>query len=247
MFTSLRTLACWTSLVETQPNCDAFLHTWDDDPDFTTLIASTKYADAELARRVVRVDGRFVVLADRMTSAASREYTWQLNGLAGGDTPNTTFTATDLGGVWARTNARAVAAVVPTVGAATYGQTLEDHQNDGGRKQHVRLIAAATMDAGAGFLTVILPERTDDPAATVVALDPGAGGAGLEVTFGDGAVYVMGLNLSAAAATISAAAVDLALLPGELGVWRGAGGGQAHTWAMATPEIPDPVPFVPEQ
>ena len=234
-------------LVETQPNCDAFLHTFDADPALTTLIASTKYADAELARRVVRVDGRFVVLADRMTSAAPREYTWQLNGLAGGDTPNTTFTATDLGGVWARPNARAVVAVLPTVGAATFAQTLEDHQNDGGHKQHVRLTAAATMDTGAGFLTVILPERTDDPAATVVAVDPGAGVAGLEVTFGDGAVYVVGVNLSAASATVSGTASDLALLSGELGVWRASGGGEARTWPMATPEIPDPVPFIPEE
>jgi len=232
-------------LFETQPNCDAFLHDWDADADFTTLIASTKYADAELARRVVRVDGRFVVVADRVRAEGSHTYTWQLNGLAGGDTANTTFTATELGGIWARAAARATVAVVPTIGAASYGQTLEDHQNDGGRKKHVRLTAEAAMDVGAGFLSVILPEETATGAPTVTAIDPGAGAAGLEVAFDDGATYVIGLALGEAGVTVDGAAADVSVEALSLRVQ--AVGGAARSFSMETPEIPDVVPFLPEE
>ncbi|MCA9517811.1 MAG: heparinase II/III family protein, partial [Myxococcales bacterium] len=67
-------------LVQAQPNCDAFLHDHDVDATFATLIASSKYAGAEVRRRVVRVANRWVIVADSLLSATPRTWTWQLNG-----------------------------------------------------------------------------------------------------------------------------------------------------------------------
>lgn len=233
-------------LVQAEPEGDAWLHTWDDDPDFTTAIASTKYGEAELRRRIVRVRERYLVIADDLLSATDRVWTWQINGLAGGTVANTSFEQTPLGGRWTRPKARAVVAVASTVGAATFDTTLEDHLNDGGWKEHVRLAAEATMGPGAGFVAVVLPDLADAPEATFTALDPADGVAALVVTHADGAVDLVALNLTDAAHTVDASGLATPLPAGALTLRRLAPAAEAaRTWPMATPPIPDPPPTVP--
>lgn len=230
---------------QAQPNCDAFLHDHAVDAVFATLIASSKYASAELRRRVLRVDSAWVVVADSLLSETPRTWTWQLNGYAGGTVPSSTFTATALGGVWARTKASLEAAVVPTTSATTFSTTLEDSLNADGLRQHVRLAADATMGAGAGFLTILAPTRAgaDPPALTAVPAPDGV--AALALTGPEAAWDLVVLNLSGASVSLDFDGAARVAPPG-LSI-QGAHASAPRVFSMETPPIPDPVPWIPPE
>ncbi|MFT7580685.1 MAG: hypothetical protein ACI9MR_002358 [Myxococcota bacterium] len=233
-------------IVQAEPNADAYLHTWDDDPAFTTLIASTKYdSSTEVRRRVVRVAQRYAIVADSMPSAQERTYTWQLNGLAGGTVPNTTWTAEAMGGTWARPAASVRANILATSGTTAYGENEEDHQAGFGWKQHIRLTAEASMRQNAGFLALVQPFEAGATAPDVIAIDTPDGVAAFvvrDLTHSEEALVV--LNLTETATTIAWAETTTLAAPG-LSYHPGDDSG-AHQWSMETPEIPAPVPYIPE-
>ncbi len=227
------------ALAQTHPESDAHLHDWDDDPDFTTLIASTRYEDATLSRRVVRVDKRWLVVADALSDdeGGTRDWTWQINGYAGGTLAGTTYTADALGGTWERAAARVQVAVTPTVGTAAYDESLEDSQNVQGWRQHARRTAEATMGEGAGFLAVIAPSASDAAGFTLTAPATGSGVAALVVYDEEhDTTALWSLNLGDTDAQVTWEGGSFTAPPGLS--WRTPEVTTPRVWSMDTPPVP---------
>ncbi len=228
-------------LVEIAPNSDAYLHDHATAPPFTTFIASTKYRDAELRRRVVRVttpgQDVFIVADDlvNLGAAPTRKWTFQLNGLASEEIGGTSFATTDSASgtfaEWRRPGATLFAAVTAN-GDATIASRLEESIFSSQR--HRCLTVDADMGAGAGFLTVLIPALPD---ATPVITSTRVGQVVVtNVTLPDGTVLVAYLNPS------SEAVIDgKSIVPG-LTVMSA---DQVGHWTLQTPPIPDPTPFIP--
>ena len=228
-------------LVEIAPNSDAYLHDHATAPPFTTFIASTKYRDAELRRRVVRVttpgQDVFIVADDlvNLGAAPTRKWTFQLNGLASEEIGGTSFATTDSASgtfaEWRRPGATLFAAVTAN-GDATIASRLEESIFSSQR--HRCLTVDADMGVGAGFLTVLIPALPD---ATPVITSTRVGQVVVtNVTLPDGTVLVAYLNPS------SAAVIDGKSIAPGLTVMSA---DQVGHWTLQTPPIPDPTPFIP--
>jgi len=235
-------------LLQVAPNSDGHLHDHTVGVALSTFSASTKYAGAELRRRVARVvpvagGAEVFVVADRLVADTTRAWTFQLNGLASEEIGGTSFTSTptDTGAraTWARPAASMHSIVAAVSGTATAGSRLEESSLAGGR--HRCLTVDADMGAGAGFLSLLVPAL---PSATPeLVAERRAGVLVLTATLDDGAIVTAYLNTGASAVTLEGAG---AIAPGLSVVVSGTAAAATGTWTMDTPPIPDPEPFIPE-
>lgn len=242
-------------LIEAPPNSDGFLHDHAIDGPLTTLAASTKYAQAELRRRVVRL-GRSLalglerdetpdvfVIADTLISETSRRYTFQLNGLASELIGSTSFTSSAIahGGraTWTRPNA-ALHAVTLAMVDPTVESRLEESSI--ASNQHRCFTVSADMHTGAGFLTVLVPVPTGAEVPTITSRRLATGVLELEVAFAnDRLVAWLHTATSPASSTLDPAPV----IPGLTVLHTHGETTTRQTYTMALPEIPDPSPFIP--
>ena len=232
-------------LVDLAPNSDAFLHAHGALGPHTTLIASTKYAGAELRRRFVRLGQRALVVADALVADGVHGYRWQLNGYASELMGGTSFTRLEapLGTAsarWQRPLGGLVATVIAAESdpAAAAEDRLEESQGVQGLGQHRCLTLTASMGARAGFVAILLPYRE----SAAIGLESGRGPEGVAwVRVGDDVAI---LNRAAASTSVTLANMPRAAPPGltilDLAT------GDAWTATMDTPPIPDPAPFIPE-
>lgn len=242
-------------LIQAPPNSDGFLHDHTIDGHFTTFAASTKYAQAEMRRRVVRLARASAlslerdatpdvfVIGDTLISETSRLWTFQLNGLASESISSTSFTSTPVahGGyaTWVRPNA-ALHAVTTAMVDPTIESRLEE--NSLASASHRCFTVSANMGTGAGFLTVLVPVPTGGEVPTLTSRRLAPQVLELEVTFaGDRLVAWLHTGTVAATSTLDTTPVA----PG-LTVRHDIGGVATRLhYTMALPAIPDPSPFIP--
>ncbi|HRE88413.1 MAG TPA: heparinase II/III family protein, partial [Myxococcota bacterium] len=242
-------------LIEAPPNSDGFLHDHATDGPLTTFAASTKYAQAELRRRVVRLARAtalglerdqppdLFVIADTLISETSRRYTFQLNGLASELIGSTSFSssAIDHGGraTWTRPKAALHAATLSMVDPTVESRLEESSLASG---QHRCFTVAADMGPGAGFLTVLVPVPNGEAAPTFTSRRLADGVLELEVVFADDR-FVAWLHTGTAPASST---LDAAPITPGLTVRHTHGETTTRqSYTMALPEIPDPSPFIP--
>lgn len=242
-------------LIEAPPNSDGFLHDHAVDGALTSFAASTKYAQAELRRRVVRLARASAlglerdetpdvfVIADTLISETSRRYTFQLNGLASELIGSTSFTSSAIahGGraTWTRPNA-ALHAVTLAMVDPTVESRLEESSLASG--QHRCFTVSADMHTGAGFLTVLVPVPTGGEVPTVTTRRLAEGVLELELAFAnDRLVAWLHTAFTPASSTLAPEPVP----PGLTVLHTHGETRTRQTYTMALPEIPDPSPFIP--
>lgn len=154
---------------------DAFIDEWDPSPRLSSVRVSTHYVHTDVERRVVRVDGRYFVVADRVApdDGEDHTYTFQLNG--NGDSERDTYDQLDDGGLWRQPLARVEVHTSPAHGTPAYGERQEEHGLSYGRwtthsSLEVKVTAAAT-----GFLSVVYPTLGDEPRPSVQLAVQGGG------------------------------------------------------------------------
>ena len=163
-------------LIDGPPVGDCFVESWDLEAAKTTVLARTRYRGVDIWRRVLRVDGAFFVIADRMHAPVDHIYTLVLAGHGGGEVSDSTFAIEADGATWTRPLASLRAVVQPTQGEAYYDSRLEEHAIGSGKwALHECLDVDATMTEHAGFLTVLLPLRVEDVAPAVASSQPEPG------------------------------------------------------------------------
>jgi hypothetical protein len=173
---------------------DAYLsciETWED---LSWASVSTAYEDVELQRRIVRVEQDFFIVEDRLAAADAHEYTFLLNGMGGGTTPDSTFELKTDGAVWTNGTPAVRAIVVPLSGTAATSSALEEHNSPswGQWLMHERLAVKATMEPdAAGFVSVVLPAPTMADLQTVQTFSLADGVAGMVVTTRGGTPYII--------------------------------------------------------
>jgi len=239
-------------LVDSPPNSDAFLHSHESRPPFTTLIASTKYAGAELRRRAVRVTplpgrGDVFIIADSLIASGTPTWTFQLNGLASSEIGLTAFemAPTEFGtlATWSRPAASLFAAVAATVGPALSGSRLEESALERGR--HACLTVDAVMGANAGFLALLVPAPAGVSPALRLMREP-LGVTLAAVVLDDGFAVTAYLNLGAETIAVQEGVTSQLVEPGlTVVVTSPEGEPTVGHWTMVTPPIPDPTPFLP--
>jgi hypothetical protein len=145
------------------PAGDAYLERWEVEGGLASALGSAGLGEVTWWRRVVRVDGRFFVVADRLVAEGPHDYTLVLHGHGGGDVVEGAFAMTGDGATWTRPKANLRAVVVPLVGEAAYAERLEEHALGWGQiGWHSALDVHAAMGAGAGFLTVLWPGKAGE-------------------------------------------------------------------------------------
>jgi len=198
------------------PVGDAWLGPLEGTAARTTVLGRTNYEGVTLWRRVVRVDGVFFVVADRMVDddGAERTYSFALNGLGGGEVPDGTFTLSESGATWVRPRASLRVATAATSGTLTTASRLEEHATaHGAYALHATLDASATMGDSAGFLSLLVPEPADaEPAVLDVA--PLASGVALATVTRPGTTARFATNVSADTVTLEVFGQTTTLPPG---------------------------------
>jgi hypothetical protein len=229
-------------IIDGAPSSDAFLHDHEVAPPFATLVASTRYGGVELRRRVVRIttgsgDDVFVV-ADRMLADAEHAYTFQLNGLASEEIANSAFEISPsedgAAATWRRASAALHALVTATApGVVSADSRLEESALASGRHRCLEL--SATMDGGAGFVTLLVPSAPEDTPQWSQRRVAGSH-AVATVTLADG--HANRAYLGAGAGTVDV--YELAAPPGLTVVLESPDGSRAtRHWTMDTPSIPE--------
>jgi hypothetical protein len=251
-------------LIQAPPNSDGFLHDHAVEGLFTTLAASTKYENAELRRRFVRVDRStalgldrdarpdLFIVADRLISETSRNWTFQLNGLASELIGGTSFTSSPVDGggqaTWTRPLASLIAITLSSAGTPLVESRLEESSLASGN--HRCFTISADMGANAGFLTALIPLGTGQTAPTSeasrltnhvtrIALSwPAAGDAG------DG--LIVWLNTGTEPMITAQLPSPGLVQPGLTVLYRvGDAAPEVRHYTMNLPPIPDPSPFIP--
>jgi hypothetical protein len=172
-----------------EAGADAFLEEFDDDPLLTSVLVRSTYSGMESRRRVVRVAGRYVLVADSLTPAdgGSHQYTFQANGLGGGQVPDGEFALLPEGARWTRPQAWVDVRVVPTAGTLVLEPRDEEHAGGwGSPRLHTLLAATAEMAGEAGFLSLLLPRGGDDEVPSWTRLPAASGTAACCLTWTDG-------------------------------------------------------------
>lgn len=246
-------------LIQAPPNSDGFLH--DHGPDdavnsgLTTLSASTKYNQAELRRRVVRLSRSTAlgldrdatpdvfVIADTLISETSRRYTFQLNGLASELIGSTSFTSSAIAhgarATWTRPNAALHAVTLAMVDPTTESRLEESALAS---NPHRCFTVSADMHTGAGFLTVLVPVPTGAEVPTIATRRLAEGVLELELAFtNDRLVAWLHTASTPASSTLAPEPVP----PGLTVLHTHGVTNTRKTYTMALPEIPDPSPFIP--
>jgi hypothetical protein len=236
-------------LITAPPNSDGFLHDHSVGPVFSTLAASTKYAEAELRRRFVRVARaglpEVFVIADRLVSSRARTYTFQLNTLASEAIGGTAFSLvpTDTGALVLAQRPRAMlsAMIAAAAGSSSATSRLEENALAPGR--HRCATVEAAMGDDAGFLTVLAPT----PPAGASELQSTRLAEGLvRVTLIDDAGSLRAyLNTTTVVLPVSDGFLDAAS-PGLTLVRLDGPADARATFTLDLPPIPDPTPFIPE-
>lgn len=153
--------AFWVSIGP--PAGDAFLEQWLVANGLSSALGSAQLGDVMWWRRVVRVEGRYFVVADRLIADGPHTYTLALHGHGGGDGLDGAFAMTGDGARWVRPKASLRAVVVPLEGQARYVERLDEHARGWGQiGWHSALDVHAEMDTSAGFLTVLWPGRAGE-------------------------------------------------------------------------------------
>jgi hypothetical protein len=157
---------------------DAFLGPMQSSSFVTTVSVSTTYRGAAFQRRLARVDGRFFVIEDRIDGGGvSHAYSWLLNGMGGGDVPDSTFQELTDGARWRNGSAQVEVRVQPVEGTAARVFDLQEHCSIWGQwATHQRINVTATQAAHSGFMAIVLPtaEGEVEPAgAAALQTSPG--------------------------------------------------------------------------
>jgi hypothetical protein len=199
---------------------DAFLTAMTHDGPFSDVAVSTSYQGVDFVRRLVRVDGRYLVVEDRMAAPAAHAYAWLLNGWGGGDVPDATFERFDDGARWTGPLARVEARVVPVGevdGTPSATSDLQEHATVWGQwAMHERLRYEAVQASGAGFLAAVLPSpATEAPAPVPAVAHPAPGLAAIAWWSSDGATrYDVVVNRTGAAVDVSTGGETVAAAAG---------------------------------
>jgi hypothetical protein len=170
---------------------NAFLSPLDQaQPWASHVTVTTDYAGADFARRVVRIKGLYFVVEDVVSSsqgsATPHEYTWQLNGNGGGDTPDGSFTLLPHGGRWDRPAASLLVAAASADGEPSVSSRLEEHALAWGAwASHEMLEVAVIASAPVGFLSVVFPVASGGDEPVITLLEQGQGTAAWWVERGE--------------------------------------------------------------
>lgn len=152
-------------LLEQVMGVDAFLGPMAHSGLVATVRVHTAYEDVSLSRRIARIDDRFFVVEDRMKgSGTPHTYSLLLNGMGGGDVPDSSFEMRPDGARWRNQSARIDAHVMPVAGVPTFHHDLEEHAVSHGKwALHERLVVNAFLTEPAGFLSLLVPEKDGEP------------------------------------------------------------------------------------
>ncbi len=228
---------------------DTFDTSFLDGARVTSRYGSSTARAADVSRRFLFADDRYLVVDDTLDGAGTPDstFTWLLHGNGGGSSGGT-FTAAPTGGRWQQGGARVDAAVATDAPDLTFGTTTANHEAPGNvLTTHTALQASATGTDVTG-LSLLYPTRTTDPEPAVstgtgtpqsplhlvdaagdrivdVARDPGGAGTTgvlrLLDTHSDGALR---LAYARNATTLAADGVSVTTgTPGDLGVRVSAG------------------------
>lgn len=153
---------------------DAFLSCVGQDGDFTWTAVTTSYEGVGFQRRIIRVRQDYFIVDDMITADAPHQYTWLLNGMGGGTTPDSSFATDANGGTWTNGAASVRAFVVPVSGTPLVSSSIEEHHSRswGQWQMHEKLAVDVVMQPeSAGFLSIIMPAPTAaDPSPDIVTL-----------------------------------------------------------------------------
>lgn len=158
---------------------DAFLEAWEAGPELTSVTVRSAWGGVRVARRVVRVQGRFFVVEDLLDpedAGAGHCYTFQLNGNGGEEVADGSFVLLPDGGRWSRPNAALRALVLPLAGELRASSRAEEHAPAWGQwRLHRMLTVEAEMSGPAGFLTLLLLQAGDEAEPQVAWVRPQEG------------------------------------------------------------------------
>jgi len=145
-------------------------------PAIVTGSAVPSVPPAQITRRFLLPDHRYLVIADFVRSKQSRSFSWLLHG-NGGPGSDGTFLATPNGATWTIRGARLDGAIALDGAAPVFTTSSELHEiYDRGRRSHTVLHASAN---GSSLRSVLLavPTHAGDaaPEVTPVAVPGGAG------------------------------------------------------------------------
>ena len=187
---------------------DAFLGPMTHDGSFYYVSVTTSYQGVNLVRRLILVDGRYLVVEDRMDAQGAHTYTWLLNGWGGGDVPSSSFELLGDGGRWSGPLARLEAHVAPVgkvLKAASVSSKLEEHAVVWGQwAMHERLAFEVTQGEGAGFLAVVLPAPASEGLPQVEMSSGPAGVAWASWRIDDSTRYSVVVNRTGTAVEVGA-------------------------------------------
>lgn len=157
---------------------DAFLEAWDPSPEASFVQVRARYREVDVLRQVARVGGEFFVVADLLDplDGGEHRYTFQMNGKAGEEVPDSAFELSPQGGRWTRPRAAVEVACQALQGDQETSQRAEEHVEVWGRfATHATLDVAASMSGPAGFLSLLLPSASDEPGPSAQLLRPEEG------------------------------------------------------------------------
>ena len=125
---------------------------------------------ADVSRRFLFADDRYLVVDDTLDGAGSPDstFTWLVHGNGGG-TSGGTFTATPTGGRWQQGGARVDAAVATDGSGLAFGTTTSNHEAPGNILTTHTALQASAVGADVTGLSLLYPTRTSDPEPTVTS------------------------------------------------------------------------------
>lgn len=229
-------------LLDFAPPDEGFITDLQTHPGWAAVGARARYLKTSLTRRLLRVDGRWLAVADTMrpdeAAGGAVQYTFQLNGHGGGSTPQGSFEPLADGGRWSRPKASLRARVVALSGEATaVGWRPEEHATTWGQwATHACLEVTAAMGDRAGFLTLLLPVAQGQPEPPSILWRAADGVAAGAVADPDvpGARDAVVLNQTEKTASVTIEGAVIPAPPG-LSLWRVQAGAALLTAALATP------------
>lgn len=148
---------------------DAFLDPMEHRGPFSWTAVRTRFRDTDFRRRVVRLPGPAFLVEDHLDGdGANHRYTWLLNGMGGGQVPDSEFRLDPPIATWRNGPVEVQVAVGTPEGEAVFDHALEEHCPGWGTwRMHERLSVQATMGTRAGFLALLIPRRTDQDPGTM--------------------------------------------------------------------------------
>ncbi len=195
--------------------------------------AHQEYQDSRVERSVVLVEGRWFLIADRITTeaTASREHRWRMSGYAG-RTSGGTFTLRGDGARWERELAGVDVWVASTAPALAVEQpTYVEHEapyvhqfEHDRQVRHHEVIDGVVEALAPDFLGVAVPYPVAGPEAPaeVTALDAGEGAAAWTVTV-DGATWIALLRTPEAPDSFTLPDGTTVTTDAELALWEADG------------------------